>query len=115
MYEANKNLGARLITSEKNDDAAMMLVDGVEKLPPLAKEKLSAYEWIGVIRALLSGWCGGDDEDAIINILQHLVCKQGKAKLVDSAIGKSKMAGGVDGEQWKQVKKIMRDGGVDWD
>jgi len=114
-FPPGANLGAKLIASEKNDDAARMLVNGVEGQPPVTKTRLSPMEWIGIINALLSGVCGDEDEDAIVNILEYLVYQVGKANLVDSEIGKSKMDKGVDGEQWRKARKIMKDGGVNWE
>lgn len=110
-YPPGENLGARLIARKKDDDTARALVFGdlkVEYLP------VSADEWIGIINALLSGSCGDDDEDAIVEIVKYLVYKQGKAKLIDMAIGKDKMGSGVDGAQWREVKKIMKAGKVYW-
>ncbi len=110
-FPAGENLGARYIAQIKDDDAARALVNGE---PDLGNLPISPDEWIGVINALLSGVCGDDDEDAIVIILKYLVLRLNKAKLVDMAIGKSRMDAGVDGKQWNQVRDIMKAGGVKW-
>ncbi len=80
-YSAGRNIGAYLIASEKNDDAARMLINGGYGEPPVNKNKLSGMEWIGVINALLSGVCTDADENAIVAIVQHMA-KSGQAGLV---------------------------------
>ncbi len=107
-YQAGKNLGAELIFKEKNDDAARLLVSGGYSEPPLLRNpgKFSYNEWIGAIKALLDGRCGGDDERAIIEIVKYLV-KKGQADLIHYSIGPSDMDSGVDGDNWKTVVNIM--------
>ncbi|MBN2007662.1 MAG: hypothetical protein JXA21_30235 [Anaerolineae bacterium] len=112
-YYAGSNVGAALIASESNDDAARMLITGANGEPPVQKNRLSGSEWIGVINALLSGRTGDADEDAIVQIVQYMA-DSGQAGLVNSAIGASKMDGGVDGKQWNQIRKIMKSAGYNW-
>ncbi len=112
-YQAGSNVGAALIASESNDNAARMLITGAGGEPPVQKNRLSGSEWIGVINALLSGRTGDADEDAIVQIVQYLA-NSGQAGLVNSAIGASKMDSGVDGEQWGQIRKIMKAAGYNW-
>jgi uncharacterized protein DUF4157 len=112
-YSAFKNIGADLIASEKNDDAARMLINGGYGEPPVNKNKLSGMEWIGVINALLSGVCTDADENAIVAIVRHMA-KSGQAFLVHMLIGPSKMDRGVDGKQWKQIRKIMKNANYTW-
>jgi len=112
-YQAGANVGAALIASESNDDAARMLITGGNGEPPVQKNRLSGSEWIGVINALLSGRTGDADEDAIVQIVQYMA-DTGQAGLVNSAIGSSKMDSGVDGEQWKQIRQIMKSAGYNW-
>jgi len=117
-YQAGKNVGAALIASEKNDDAARMLITGglcgILALEAGSRmNRLSGTEWIGVINALLSGNCSDADEDAIVRIVQHMA-DTGQAGLVHTMIGASKMDSGVDGKQWGQVRAIMGKAGYEW-
>ncbi len=118
-YSAGSNLGAKLIVKDDNDVAIRMLT-GVKKespigtLSPIDMNRLSPNEWIKMLNVSLSGRCGDEDEDAIVNILGHLVLTKGMAHLVNKEIGKSKMDGAIHGAQWKQVLAIMKAGGVDW-
>ena len=102
-YPKNENLGIILIHREKNDDAARLLLK-LEK----NKNGILPVNWIRVIEALLSGDCGDDDEDAILEIVKHLknIKKHG---LVHTMIGKSEMDSGVDGAQWTTLKTLMQD------
>ena len=116
-YSAGSNLGARLIFSEKNDDAARMLINGGNYAGRIAKKEMSNLadeEWIGVIKALLKGVCGDEDEDAIVAIVKYLVFTRSNAKLVHYSIGPSEMDKGVDGEQWDEIRAIMKKGGFKW-
>ena len=113
-YPAGANLGAYLIASEKNDDAARMLITGGEGVKKVAMSKLADEEWIGIIKALLSGKCGDDDENAIVRIVYYLVTMKKNAKLIHYAIGPSEMDKGVDGKQWDQIRSIMKKGGFKW-
>lgn len=112
-YPAGQNYGAKLIYYEKNDDAARMLINGGNGELPIAMDKLSPDEWIGIIKALLSGNCGDDDEDVIIVIVRYLV-NIGHAGLVHYSIGPSEMDRGVDGKQWNIIREIMKKAGYDW-
>jgi hypothetical protein len=112
-YSAGRNIGAYLIASEKNDDAARMLINGGYGEPPVNKNKLSGMEWIGVINVLLSGVCTDADENAIVAIVRHMA-KSGQAGLVHTLIGPSKMDKGVDGKQWNQIRKIMKNANYTW-
>jgi len=107
-YSAGQNIAAWRIATEKNDDASRMLVykAGI-------KDKLSYTEWLGVIRALLSGVCGDEDEQAIIVIVKWFAA-DGKLGLINSAIGKDEMDSGVDGQEWRTIASIMRGAGYDW-
>ncbi|HIH86659.1 MAG TPA: DUF4157 domain-containing protein, partial [Methanosarcinales archaeon] len=113
-YPAGANLGAYIIASEKNDDAARMLITGGEGMGKVAMGNLADEEWIGIIKALLSGKCGDDDENAIVRIVYYLVTKKKNAKLIHYAIGPSEMDKGVDGKQWDQIRSIMKKGGFKW-
>ncbi len=105
-FQAGSNEGAKRIAKEKNDDAARMLITGGQGEKPVPMNRLSPQEWIGVIRALLSGACLNPDEDAIVRIVSYLA-GSGHAGLVNSEIGKDTMDSGVDGKQWRQLKKLM--------
>jgi hypothetical protein len=113
-YPAGKNRGARLIFSEKNDDAARMLINGGKYASSVPMSNLSDVEWIGVIKALLKGVCGDDDEDAIVKIVKYLVLTRKRAKLIHCSIGPSEMDKGVDGKQWGEIRAIMKKGGIKW-
>ncbi|MBE9580994.1 MAG: hypothetical protein IMF18_05180 [Proteobacteria bacterium] len=113
-YPPGKNRGARLIFSEKNDDAARMLITGGDGVEKVAMGNLADEEWIGVIKALLKGACGYKDEDAIVKIVKYLVFKRSNAKLIHYSIGPSEMDKGVDGEQWDEIRAIMKKGGFKW-
>lgn len=107
-YPAGQNIAAWRIATENNDDAARMLVykTGI-------KDKLSYTEWLGVIRALLSGSCGDADEQAIIKIVRWFAADS-KLGLINSSIGEDAMDSGVDGQEWRTIAGIMRGAGYDW-
>jgi len=107
-YPAGQNIAVWCIATEKNDDAARMLVykAGI-------KDKLSYTEWLGVIGALLSGSCGDEDEQAIIKIVKWFAT-DGKLGLINSSIGKDAMDSGVDGQEWRTIAGIMNGAGYDW-
>lgn len=104
------NKGARQIAREKNDDAARRAVarlwaGGYKDID----QHLSPGDCIGLIKALLSGSCGDDDEDAIVLIVEYMVYK-GQKSLINRRIGKEAMDRGVDWSQWTKVSYLM-----DWD
>ena len=107
-YTAGKNVGALRIASEKNDDAARLLVNTAG-----IKGKLSYTEWIGIIKAMLAGNCGQEDELAIIKIVKWFQ-KDGQLGLINSSIGESAMDSGVDGKEWGIVAGIMKGAGYNW-
>ncbi len=107
----SENFGAKKIKKDKNDDAARMLTkvgswEG-RLYYPVPYENLMISDWIGIIRALLSGSCGDDDEDAIIVIISNVVKNKSDATELARAISKSEMDSGVDGSQWDTVYALM--------
>jgi len=105
-----KNMGAEKIAQEKNDEAARRAV--ARLWAPgynIIDQHISPQECIGLIKALLSGSCGDDDEDAIVLIVEYMVYK-GQKNLINKQIGKETMDRGVDWSQWTKVAYLM-----DWD
>lgn len=108
---AEKNAGAWQIAQEENDDAARRAVD---RLWPrgytVIIDHVSPQACIGLIKALLSGSCGDDDEDAIVKIVRYLVEGLDEKDMINAWIGKDTMDSGVDGSQWREVAELM-----EWD
>lgn len=101
-----ENDGAEQIAREKNDDAARRAVTRLWAYGyKIIGEHVSPRECIGLIKALLSGSCGDDDEDAIVLIVAYMV-DNGQKDLIEK-IGEDTMDSGVDGEQWTKVAYLM--------
>ena len=104
---SGENAGAYKIAQEKNDDAARWAVARLWSYGyPAVGRHVSPAECIGLIRALLYGSCGDDDEDAIVLIVRYMV-SIGKKGLINSWIGEDTMDSGVDGSQWTKVAYLM--------
>jgi hypothetical protein len=108
---AEKNAGAWQIAQEENDDAARRAVDRLWlRGYTVINDHVSPQACIGIIKALLSGSCGDDDEDAIVKIVRYLVKGRGEKDMINAWIGKDTMDSGVDGSQWTEVAELM-----EWD
>ena len=106
------NIGAKWIAKGKEDDAARWLTrikswHGIAT-DPIPYTRVPKHQWIGVIRALLSGDCGDDDEDSIVHIVRNMV-KAGDGAYLASIISKDEMDSGVDWSQWDTIKALMKD------
>ncbi len=106
------NIGAKWIAKKKEDDAARWLTR-IRSWHSIATEpvpynRVPKHQWIGVIRALLSGDCGDDDEDSIVYIVRNMV-KAGDGAYLASKISKDEMDKGVDWSQWDTLKALMKD------
>ena len=107
-----ENKGADQIAAEKNDDAARLAVSLLWKDDDygIFSQHLSYNECIGFIKALLSGSCGDDDENAIVKIVEYMT-HYGPVDyhkwLINEKIGQDTMDRGVDGAQWDKICQSM--------
>ncbi len=107
---SSNNIGANWIAKKKEDDAARWLTRikswrGIAT-EPIPYTNVSRKGWVGIIRALLSGDCGDDDEDSIVYIVRNMV-KAGDGVYLASKISKDEMDSGVDWSQWDTIKALM--------
>ncbi|THB70777.1 MAG: DUF4157 domain-containing protein [Gammaproteobacteria bacterium] len=107
---SSNNIGADWIAKNKEDDAARWLTRirswrGIAT-EPVPYRNVSRKGWVGIIRALLSGSCGDDDEDSIVYIVRNMV-KAGDGAYLASKISKDEMDSGVDWGQWDTIKALM--------
>jgi hypothetical protein len=96
-----ENLGARLIEEEENDDAARMLINGViigNDTISVEIEKMTPLEWAGVIRAMIEGRCGDEDENTILLLLKN--SDEDAFKTIIDNLGIDYIDSGLDGEEW---------------
>lgn len=104
------NLGAKKITADKNDDAARKLTKigswATIVTNPVSYNCATKENWVGIIKALLSGSCGDEDETAIIWIVDKMI-RAGDAYYLASQIDEDEMDSGVDGDEWDTVSSMM--------